>query len=176
MKCEKCGKEIPNGSKFCVECGTPVKVQTNLQPEMTAAVAPDDTDKKRRSKKKTILLIVIITASVLALGMVVWIGASCVNCAKSFVSDFQNGFEENEGFQFAKAFIESNEEIQAVTGKIESIKVEGANLYSGFDAAGSFKRDTFSVRINDDRLVTIIVLERNGEWSVEDWRIEIAHS
>jgi hypothetical protein len=40
MYCRNCGKQLPDGSRFCGECGTPMEAPAGPAPEAPAAVAP----------------------------------------------------------------------------------------------------------------------------------------
>ena len=50
MYCSKCGKEIPNNSRFCNECGSPVTEdsKTDFEPKQPAFNAVEDIQKKLR--------------------------------------------------------------------------------------------------------------------------------
>ena len=50
MYCEKCGKTLPEGSKFCPECGSPV---TNAKPDDPFTVENEDDSFKATSEKFT---------------------------------------------------------------------------------------------------------------------------
>ena len=41
MFCEKCGNQIPEGSRFCINCGSPVEVQPVQQPVQVQYRAPE---------------------------------------------------------------------------------------------------------------------------------------
>lgn len=76
MHCESCGKQIPDDSKFCEFCGTPVKEKTNVKPVVqekqvekpVRKPAKPNSIKETKPKSKfkifPILLIAIIGAGV----------------------------------------------------------------------------------------------------------------
>lgn len=76
MYCEKCGKEIPDDSKFCEFCGTPVKVIE--KPRVTEPVLPKDEsvvkkakviqEVKKTKKPKSKFLFVILFIALIAVG------------------------------------------------------------------------------------------------------------
>ena len=42
MFCSKCGEEAPEGSKFCLYCGTPLVCNTNTEPPVQVATLPEE--------------------------------------------------------------------------------------------------------------------------------------
>jgi uncharacterized membrane protein YvbJ len=67
-KCNKCGAEIPADSKFCVDCGTKVRKETDEQINKSTTVTQDEAQnilrtrfakgeitKKEYKKKKKVL-------------------------------------------------------------------------------------------------------------------------
>lgn len=67
MKCEKCGADIPNGSKFCNSCGAPI----DLQFDENLDHSNYQVDKKS-PKKKIIIGVVIVVCVVLATTIIVF--------------------------------------------------------------------------------------------------------
>lgn len=77
MFCEKCGKELIDGAKFCTGCGTEVK---SIAPKMTAPaskmISPSEktpdvipSDNKTPKKKSKALVIVLIIAAVVIIAL-----------------------------------------------------------------------------------------------------------
>lgn len=62
MFCSKCGKNIPDQAKFCLECGTPVLRAEDKAPGITDPVGP-----AKKPKKKALLIAIPIAMVVVAI-------------------------------------------------------------------------------------------------------------
>ena len=82
MKCPKCGKEIEDGSKFCILCGSRIVEKTELNPK---------TPKKK--KKKWIPLLITI-ALVVVIGTAGVLFSGVFNKEKTDSEKVQQGFED----------------------------------------------------------------------------------
>lgn len=72
MYCPKCGKEVTEGTEFCVNCGTRVGGTPMPQSEGSAALAPEAAPVQKAGSKKKIW---IIAAAALVLVIAVGVGA-----------------------------------------------------------------------------------------------------
>ena len=71
MFCDKCGQEIPQGSRFCPGCGAPVDA---APPETYRPPAPQNLQAAeeappRPKKGKRIIVIVLAVSALLAVGL-----------------------------------------------------------------------------------------------------------
>lgn len=76
MFCRKCGKQIDNDSEFCTYCGSPIKT---VVCEEENALEREEKQKADRKKSRMILISVIsvlIVATIVALGMGVYLRSS----------------------------------------------------------------------------------------------------
>ena len=63
MYCQKCGKEIPDGAKFCTSCGAPTQApvfQPVPEPAPAPGPQPAHQKKKKRSAGKIILGVILL--------------------------------------------------------------------------------------------------------------------
>lgn len=75
MFCRKCGKQIPDNTKFCIFCGAPVQQGADTQgytPGSGSGSAPGRRPPSKGSGKKVILVICSILAAILIVGAAVF--------------------------------------------------------------------------------------------------------
>lgn len=112
MLCTKCGKQIPEGSKFCEACGAPVNTNT-AQTRETASASYDNHQgtlptsqnegKKRRFKKRYIAIIAAVIIVVIAVSAS---SGDPVNTVKH--GKFDNYTEKTIGEAFGGFFAKPN--------------------------------------------------------------------
>lgn len=78
MFCNNCGKEIPDGSKFCLECGTPVSLpepEPAIEPEPAPEPAPEPEPAPACSSKwpPVIGILMLIAFAVFCVGFVFYV-------------------------------------------------------------------------------------------------------
>ena len=71
INCPSCGKQLPDGSRFCKFCGSPVSQMPQV-PVQINAQKPASQNKKKKSAKKVILAIIAIILAI-AIGFCGWL-------------------------------------------------------------------------------------------------------
>lgn len=128
MKCVKCGSDIPDGKKFCENCGAPL-VQNETSQTQTNINA--DSGKKRNTKIGLFIFIGVIVLAVI-------IGIICfVNSVKNKVADGLNNL--NAMGEFVGGFVNEvqdkieevveEEEYTDIEWKLPLLKTEGKDSY-----------------------------------------------
>ena len=79
MYCENCGKALPEGTRFCTQCGTRVRpLHSGSVPPMPAPHGPYRAyEKPIRSRSKKAVVIVCVAVIVLAAGAAGWFSCRC---------------------------------------------------------------------------------------------------
>ena len=128
MKCPKCGKEIENGSNFCVLCGSSIaeKKELNTKP----------------SKRKPILLLITIVLVIL-IGTVGIVCGGVINRDKTESEKVQQGFEDY--FDVKNYVSELTSEYKNSQGYVEESKKNESIL-----AVGEYAKELYeSKKIKD---------------------------
>lgn len=87
MKCEKCGKEIDNDSKFCEGCGTTIEGATQNESKKKKGVRFKDLPKKQKITRIIIACVCFLVAGILIIGGAVG-GASRASSKNSLYIDY----------------------------------------------------------------------------------------
>lgn len=82
MKCPKCGKEIEDGSKFCILCGSRIVEKLEINP------------KTPKKKKKKLIPLFVTIALVIVIGTVGLVFSGVFNKEKTDNEKVQQGFED----------------------------------------------------------------------------------
>ena len=111
MYCTKCGKENPEGARFCENCGEPMREKFFVPQEPAAEYESEVTD-KRKKKKRTFLILAGLAAAVVlvSVGIMAAIAFSDVRKEKKFDESVEAGLrflEEEEYEQAAACFDEA---------------------------------------------------------------------
>ena len=156
--------------------GECVSGKMSAETKETVQEAADYSKVKYKGLKRLLIALVIVVGSAAALGLIVLMGVNAVKCTHNVAQTIRTGIEESDGYQFAKSFVETNEEILATTGEIRSIDYYNGRYNTYYSIGKTIQRGEYAFRINDDRLVYVSVSDESGTWEVTEWRIEISHS
>ncbi len=126
MKCVKCGNEMPEGKKFCENCGTPLVQNTVSQAQTNV-----DTGKRKNTKTGLFIFIgVIILAVIIAVICVanavknkVSAGLNELNTMGEYINDFANEVQDEIEEQVEE------EKYVDIEWKLPLLKTEGKDSY-----------------------------------------------
>lgn len=138
MFCTKCGKELRDGSEFCVYCGAPVKKEEGEAQEFSAlsadsnAVRGGDTEKREDSpsakKHKVLPMIGMVSAILLiaavSFGVVYFLDHR--DEKTSVLVEREDSDEENADHEIAENANEEPEEMQEVPSKVSEPVADAA--------------------------------------------------
>ncbi|MCQ4022807.1 zinc ribbon domain-containing protein [Ruminococcus sp. zg-924] len=124
MKCPKCGKEIDDGSKFCVLCGSRITEKT------------DSNTKAPKKKKKHLIPLFVTIALVAVLGTVGLVCSGVFNKEKTESEIVQQGFEDyfdvknyvselTSGYKNSEGYIEKHN----INGSVLAVGAYAKELY-----------------------------------------------
>ena len=73
MFCPNCGKQLPDGSRFCSACGAQLDAQAGVQQQPYQSPSYEEPDAPAPTKKKGVGVIVGIAAAAVVLGLVLFV-------------------------------------------------------------------------------------------------------
>lgn len=128
MKCTKCGSEMPDGKKFCENCGTPLMQNIIYEPQTNINV---ETGKKKNTKIGLFIFIGVIVLAVI-IGIICLVN-SVKNKVETGLNDLNNMGEIVGGFvNEVQDEIEDEveeEEYTDIEWKLPLLKTEGKDSY-----------------------------------------------
>lgn len=145
MFCQKCGKQIEDGSRFCPYCGA----KNALEPEQKNQEILDKKVKKGRKKKKLPVVIIAIVV-LLILGMVIFSGSDPSPSSEQLISLVQNGYLGNYDTVTIKEVLDYTDgEAEwnaggAVSGEYYIVEYKGESLTIQF-AVNGVEEEIFKV-------------------------------
>lgn len=106
MFCPNCGKQVPDGAKFCTECGSPLtampageqpqpqQLQQQPQPQQPPQFRPPQPMPAPAAKRNVPALVLGIIGSVFAFfGAILWVScAQFADCSSSLLPSFHGGW------------------------------------------------------------------------------------
>lgn len=162
MFCENCGAQIPDGMKFCTECGTPVSEREPVEDVRDVfAEAPEamPAEQKKRSKSAVVViaaLAVVIFVAVLLVKLIMPSGnvRKLVNAAKT---TFASGAEFKMTVEFDDGDDEDNTEYKGFLSYDE--KGQKINFQYTEDRKGSTYLRTYAYQLDKDEIGYVYVRE-----------------
>lgn len=137
MFCQKCGKQIREGSRFCPYCGEKNVSGTGTQSQ----AVPATKEKKKRKKKKT-PVVIIAMAVLLVLGIVIFSGGGSSIPSERLIALVQDGYLGNYDTVTIKEVLDYTDEGakwdagEAVSGEYYIVEYRGDGLTIQFSVNG----------------------------------------
>ena len=145
MFCQKCGKQIEDGSRFCQYCGA----ENAPEPGPVSQAAPDRKEKGMRKKKKAPVIIIGITV-LFILGIVIFSCGSSSISGERLVALVQNGYLGNYDTVTIKEVLDYTDKDaewhagEAVSGEHYIVEYKGNDLTIQFSVNG-LEEEVFKV-------------------------------
>lgn len=169
MNCLKCGAELPDDSKFCAVCGTPVSAApvnpAADQPFVTAQpasessqTAPEAKSEKKKSIKKLLLTAVLALLAVAVLGTAVFFAYK----ALSSLTGQHSGFEK----QSTLLLVSGQDEVQILGDNASPIKIDGEIGTYSYSMDG--KSLALTVDADDEGLSSLKYCDGTKSYDVAD--------
>lgn len=173
MYCQKCGKQIEEGSRFCPYCGSKNMSEPEQEREKQQP-APVKKEKKERKKRKAPVMIIAVVV-LLILGISIFSGGDSSPSKEELIALVQNGYLGNYDTVTIKEVLEYTDEDaewnagEATSGEYYIVEYKGDDItiqftvngleeelfkVSGIDAAGmeSAGMEAYDVKVYLDSI------------------------
>lgn len=145
MFCGKCGKEVPKGYEFCMNCGSKIEVLSEQF---------EDVDKGNKKKKWVMLLLIAVVVLAIVIGTIVAIN---VNQKKN---GLYNNVEWGTSFDEIKEMVERNSEDDVIANEEEKTVFDNEENYQGFEGVNAI---VFYKCDSKEELQSVYLIVSNGD-------------